>query len=203
MKAMWNCREFKITKYDTELDYANSNPSSIEVHKGNVVTLNGLQTLWHLINGTKPASYSAALNVIPYNAENTYIGVGNGGSTASATNSKLDGSSTAYAKVVIDDKTESVFNYNRTAGGCSMTIQAKFGSDEAIFNWKEWGIFNGNPSSVNSSHIASTVQDEDINTSAFNIVMLNHKVEEMGTKAKGSVWVAQVTIDLLNNSVTA
>lgn len=203
MLAKWNCKEFKITKYENETDYENGKVSDICRYHGNVVTLNGLRTLWHLINGTNPSDSSKAY---PFNKDNTFIGVGTGGAVASRYDATLSGSDTAYSAISATEQSDQpVFNYSVTESkdGQSMTISAQFGSDKANFAWNEWGIFNGDPSNPSEGRKASSVQsysDDTIEGSLnnYNIVMLNHKVETMGTKAPGSIWEVQVTISLSN-----
>jgi hypothetical protein len=61
-----------------------------------------------------------------------------------------------------------------TRSGTTMTFQSTFTGSEANFAWNEWGVFNA----------------------ATGGVMLNRKVESLGTKASGSTWVLQVQITL-------
>ena len=60
-----------------------------------------------------------------------------------------------------------------TRSGNVLTFKATFGSEEANFVWNEWGVFNAMSGGV----------------------MLSRKVESMGEKVSGSVWV-DVTIEL-------
>ena len=60
----------------------------------------------------------------------------------------------------------------RTAN--AIDFKASFGSSVGNFAWAEWGVFNH----------ASTG------------VMLNRKVEALGTKASGSTWVLTVTLTI-------
>ena len=61
-----------------------------------------------------------------------------------------------------------------TRSGSTMTFQATFSGTEANFAWNEWGVFNA----------------------ATGGVMLNRKVESLGTKASGSTWILQVQVTL-------
>jgi hypothetical protein len=61
-----------------------------------------------------------------------------------------------------------------TRSGATITFQSTFTGTEANFAWNEWGVFNA----------------------ATGGVMLNRKVESLGTKASGSTWVIQVQITL-------
>lgn len=61
-----------------------------------------------------------------------------------------------------------------TLSGNQITFRATFGGADANFAWNEWGVFNASTGGV----------------------MLNRKVESLGTKASGSTWVLTVTITL-------
>lgn len=55
-----------------------------------------------------------------------------------------------------------------------LTLRASFGTSEANFAWNEWGVFNA----------------------ASGGVMMNRKVEALGTKASGATWMITVTLTL-------
>ena len=59
-----------------------------------------------------------------------------------------------------------------TLAGNQMTFRATFGGADANFAWNEWGVFNA----------------------ASGGVMMNRKVESLGTKASGATWVLTVTV---------
>lgn len=98
-------------------------------------------------------------------ATNARIGVGSNATTFSAAQTNLiDGS--AVRKLV---------NTAPTRSGANLTFVATFATNEANFNWREWGIFR----------------------SATGGVMMNRKVETasaLGTKTSASQWVMSVTI---------
>lgn len=56
--------------------------------------------------------------------------------------------------------------------GNVLTFRSLFGTSEGNFNWNEWGVFNAGSGGV----------------------MLNRKVENLGTKASTQSW--QLTVDL-------
>ena len=204
MFTNWKCKEFKIVKYNTTEDYESQKPSQIDRFEGNCVTINGLKTLWHLINGTKPIGASDSYTVYPFNEDNLYIGVGTGNSPVATpqdvmlTAQQATGAGqTAYAKIVLEDGATSKFSYNSDDNSCSMTISAMFESNAAKFTWCEWGIFNGNPADPGSRKIPAS---NSADLKDYDIVMLNHKTEAMGTKEQGSIWIVQVTITLQNGS---
>jgi len=58
----------------------------------------------------------------------------------------------------------------------AIDFRATYGANDANFDWEEWGVFNASTGGV----------------------MLNRKVENLGTKASGSIWVLTVTITVNN-----
>lgn len=59
-----------------------------------------------------------------------------------------------------------------TRAGNVVMFQTTFQGTEANFTWNEWGVFNA----------------------ASGGTMLNRKVESLGTKASGAIWVLQAQI---------
>ena len=104
-------------------------------------------------------------SVTPFNSANARIGVGNGTTAFSSSQTDLQGTN-KYRKGMDS-------GYPQRSGS-TMTFQSTFGGTEANFAWNEWGVFNA----------------------ASGGVMLNRKVESLGTKASGSTWVFQVQITL-------
>jgi hypothetical protein len=103
--------------------------------------------------------------VTSFNSTNARIGVGDGTTAFSASQTDLQG--TNKVRKAMDS------GYP-TRSGTTMTFQSTFSGSEANFAWNEWGVFNA----------------------ATGGVMLNRKVESLGTKASGSTWVLQVQITL-------
>jgi len=86
---------------------------------------------------------------------------------------------TAFASTQTDLQGSSKVRKAMDAGypvrsGNQITFRATFGNADANFAWEEWGIFNA-PSGG---------------------VMLNRKVESLGTKGSGATWILTVTITL-------
>jgi hypothetical protein len=104
-------------------------------------------------------------SVTSFNSTNARIGVGDGTTAFSSSQTDLQG--TNKFRKVMDS------GYP-TRSGTTMTFQSTFSGSEANFAWNEWGVFNA----------------------ATGGVMLNRKVESLGTKASGSTWVLQVQITL-------
>jgi len=103
----------------------------------------------------------------PWNAANAYIGVGDGTAAEEATQTGLQGTNRQYKAM---DAGYPTYGSNQQA-----RWQATFAGNEANFTWNEITVANG------SSDAA---------------VNLNRKVQNLGTKASGTTWIAQLTITL-------
>ena len=103
----------------------------------------------------------------PWNAANAYIGVGDGTAAESADQTGLQGTNKQYKAM---DAGYPTYGSNQQA-----RWQSTFAGNEANFTWNEITVANG------SSDAA---------------VNLNRKVQNLGTKASGTVWIAQLTITL-------
>lgn len=99
----------------------------------------------------------------PFNAQHAHLGVGNGTQGFAPNQTDLQGTSK------IRKPMDGGFP---TRNGNILTFRATYGTSEANFDWREWGIFNA----------ASGGQ------------MLNRKVENLGTKTSTATW--QFTVDL-------
>jgi len=101
----------------------------------------------------------------PWNSANARIGVGDSSATESVTQTGLQGTNKAFKGM---DS-----GYPTFGTGQQATWRATFGATEANFTWNEITVVNG-------------ADDSAIN--------LNRKVQAMGTKASGSIWIATLTI---------
>lgn len=98
---------------------------------------------------------------------NAYIGVGDSTTAFSAAHTDLQA---ATNKVRVG--MEATFP---TRTDNALTFKSSFGSAVGNFAWQEWGVFNASSGGV----------------------MLNRKVESLGTKASGSTWVLTVTLTIV------
>lgn len=131
---------------------------SLMVVNGNILLNEGINLLWTLACGGSGT---------PWNNANAYIGVGDGTTAESATQTGLQGTNKAYKAM---DAGYPTYGTNQQA-----RWQSTFGGTEANFTWNEITVANG---------------DSDTATN------LNRKVQSMGTKASGTTWIAQLTITL-------
>ena len=102
--------------------------------------------------------------VTAFNNANSYIGVGDSVTAFAATQTDLQAATNKLRKAM--DAT-----YPSRAGNV-LTFRSSFGTTEANFAWQEWGVFNG----------------------AAGGVMLNRKVESLGTKPNTQTWQFTVTL---------
>lgn len=132
---------------------------------GNLLTTAGLNRLTSLLIG---AGGQALTNTA------TRIGVGNSATAEAVGQTDLQAAAgAANRQFKVMDAT-----YPQQANGV-VTARSTFATGEANFVWAEWGLDIGTP----------TVADG----TTVNAVLLNRKVQAMGTKASGS-WVATATV---------
>jgi len=124
---------------------------------GNIFLNEGINYIWQLVNN--PSGLTAF-------GSNTCLGVGDGTTTESATQTGLQGTNKFY---------KGVDSGYPQVSGTSFIVRSTFANTEANFTWNEWTVANG-------------CSDSFIN--------LNRKVESLGTKQSGSTWVLQVSLTI-------
>jgi hypothetical protein len=106
----------------------------------------------------------------PFDASNSYIGIGDDNTAEAATQTDLQAAVNKHYQLV-----DSVQHTDGTdAAAATITFTATFGANDGNFAWNEWGVFNA----------------------ATGGRMLNRKVESLGTKSVGTTWTLSVTITL-------
>lgn len=123
--------------------------------EGNLLLNEGIAILSALLIGNAGTAYSNA---------NANLGVGNSATAESASQTGLQGASTAFAGMEAGYPSIS---------GQTITWRAVFGGTEANFDWNEFTVVNA----------ASDAGDN-----------LNRKVSAQGTKASGQTWTLDLTI---------
>lgn len=211
----WKCEEFKIKKYDTQEDYNKGIISSEEVYEGNLVTNIGLFTIFSLLTDFKGTDDSH--QVYPLSPENTYIAIGLGQATGAVssdiklnsmgfassstspmtTNNQVAIEQATYPSDTSEPRSDRVVISNDSA---TFTLEAQYGTGVATGTWTEWGIYNGNPIKDILDSGRTNPTSDSVSYSEYNIYLINHKVENMGTKSNTAVWVVNVTISLRNAS---
>ncbi|MBX6386800.1 MAG: hypothetical protein IRZ07_28120 [Microbispora sp.] len=146
-----------------DIDRGLAIPYETVVGTPQLLTYGGASALWHrLIGGT---------TVTAFDNTNAYLGVGDGNTTAAATQTDLQGTNKLRKAM---DATYPQHSDGTTSGAASIVFRATFGTSDANFQWLEWGIFN-----------ASTGGR-----------MLNRKQEDLGTKSSAASWVLTCTLTL-------
>lgn len=105
----------------------------------------------------------------PFDATNAEIGVGDGTTGEDATQSGLQGSNTAF--VGMDS------GYPEFGSNQKVVFRATFGDTVANFSWKEITVRN------------------DAND-AGDLINLNRRQKDMGTKSSGTTWTAEITLSI-------
>lgn len=113
-----------------------------------------------------------------YDNSNAYLGVGDNGPTPVAfAVTQIDLQGTNKLK-----KAMSVGYPTRTGTpATTLNFRASFATSEANFAWNEWGLFNGSGAGT---------------AGPTGVVMLNRKVESLGTKTSAEVWQLTVSITI-------
>jgi hypothetical protein len=105
-----------------------------------------------------------------YDNAHAYLGVGDSATAAQATDTGLNATTNKLFKAM--DASYPTYGSSQYA-----TWRSTFGSGDANWTWNEIGAANGNNPPTTG-------------------ILLNHKVQSMGTKASGTSWVASLQITL-------
>lgn len=141
-------------------------PCAVLEDAGNLLTTAGLNRLTSLLIG---AGGQAVTNT------SARLGVGNSTTAAAVGQTDLQAASGAgNRQFKVMDAT-----YPTQSNGV-VTLKSTFASGEANFAWEEWGVDVGTP----------TVSDG----TTVNALLLNRKVQSLGTKVSGAVWALTATI---------
>lgn len=145
-------------------------PDELTEARGNLLTTAGLGRITSLIVGAGGNAF---------NNTNAYTGVGDHNGTT--TNDAAVGDTALSAST--NRRYQGADASNPTASGAVITNNTTFQSADANFAWNEWcwGIANG----------AITA-----GTTIPTGVMLNHKIQGLGTKVAGAIWTLQATVTL-------
>ena len=150
-------------------------PDDEAVAVGNLLTTAGLIRIVNLITGGGGAAFNHA---------QSFCGVGDG-STA-ATVSDVDLAAAAGSTHRWFQGTDSS-NPSVTGTNGVITCNTTYQSGDGNFAWNEWTL------GVATGTITATSVIASVGTSP---IMLNRKVQSLGTKASGAVWTLQATITL-------
>jgi len=137
---------------------------------GNLMVTVGLNLLTSLLEGGAGTPFAHA---------DAIVGVGSTATAATVADTALGADNTAGAYYQQADS-----SYPQQSNGV-ITCQSTFGSGVANFAWAEWCFATGSGGISAGTHLSAV---------STGVVMLNHKVSSLGTKASGSwVFVGTVT----------
>lgn len=116
----------RVEKYASDADYRAGKVAEVVEKSGNLLLEEGIQELLDLLIG--------AAGPTAYNNANARLGVGNSNAGAAASQTGLQGGSTAFKAM------DATFP-SRAAQ--TLTFKSTFGSGDGNFAWEEWTIDNG------------------------------------------------------------
>lgn len=141
-----------------------SKPYAIDESEHNCFLVEGMNYMWRLILGES--------GLTPFNSSNAYIGVGDGTTAESESQTGLTGTNKYYKGMA------SGYPKGPTdAGDKKAVFRAVFTGTEANFAWNEVTVANGN------------------SDSAINMLRI---VASKGTKSAGEEWTAEVEVQFQN-----
>jgi hypothetical protein len=139
-------------------------PYAIDESEHNCFLIEGMNAMWNLICGTASETQ--------FNSANAYIGVGDGTTAESESQTGLQGTNKYYKGM-----TSGYPKGPADAGDKKAVFRSVFGSDEANFAWNEVTVANGN------------------SDAAKNMLRI---VASKGTKSSGEEWTAEVEVQFQN-----
>lgn len=161
---MQNVRVGALVKYRVVKKRISEQKSyAVEESSHNCFLIEGMNEMWNLILG---------IGGTAYNSSNAYIGVGDGTTAESETQTGLTGTNKFYKGMAS--------GYPKgpsEAGDKKAVFRAVFANGEAEFAWNEVTVANGN------------------SDSAKNMLRI---VSAKGTKSSGEEWTAEVEVAFLN-----
>lgn len=141
-------------------------PDEILEVDGNLLTTAGLTRLTGLFIGTG--------SLVAFDNSHAFIGVGTSSTAATVGDTALGSNASSNAWYRPVDA-----SYPAASGGV-ISMNATFGGSDANFAWNEWGAgISGSSSPTPANAIAS------VGTSP---ILVNHKIQSMGTKGTGTIW---------------
>lgn len=147
-------------------------PDEVLVVDGNLLTTAGLNRITNLIIGGGGQAFTNS---------RAAIGVGNSATAAAITDAALGANTASNSWWQGPDAA------NPTQANGVITCNATFASADGNFAWNEWGW---------GIATAAVSPNAVFNTATTTGVLVNHKVQSLGTKVAGAVWTLQATITL-------
>jgi hypothetical protein len=148
--------EWFIRRYENDMDFAANNPYAVSKIDGNLLLNDGITALLNLLIGAAEDAFNNA---------NSYIGVGDSSTAASASQTDLQASTNKLYKAM-------EATYPQIASQ-TVTFRSVFASGDANYAWEEFTVCNASSGTGNN---------------------LNRKCSSQGTKASGQTWTVDVAI---------
>jgi hypothetical protein len=170
-QVAWATRKMGYEPDGARLSLLFRNPEDgVTEEPGNLMVTVGLNLLTSLLEGGAGTPFAHA---------DAIVGVGAGVTAATVADTALtdDNSSNAYYQ-------QADSSYPTQSNG-TITCNCTFASGNANFAWQEWCLATGSGGISAGDHLSAV---------ATGVVMLNHKVASLGTKASGASWVFTATI---------
>jgi len=150
-------RKWTIEKYLNRKDYEMGKPYEVSEFEGNIILDEGANAMWTLIAGGSET---------PFNAANSYLGVGDSNTAESASQTGLQAATNKIYKGMNS-------GYPQYGTARKIVFKSDFTENEANFAWNEFTVANGSSDSAKN---------------------LNRKVSAQGTKTSGQIWTLTLTI---------
>lgn len=201
-RAKWTVHTM-IEKFNTREAFDRMEPDEVLNIPGNLLLNEGVNLLWNLVAGNTSAG-------APFNHENSYIGVGNNnGGTTGPTAGDTGLAATSKKMYMKMDPGYPIAGENQ-----KIVFRSTFLPGVACFEWLEWTVANGNgnqstgawdPDVVRTTAVGNDPIPDPVPElgTAFeygvgeeNIVNLNRKQENMGSKYASATWIVTVEISL-------
>lgn len=141
--------KWKIRRFDDEHALKKDDPYKVSEFKPNLLLNEGITEMLTIIASSSGTKWDNA---------NAYLGVGDGTTAESASQTGLQGTNKFYKRM---------YTGFPQISGQRVTWMSQFTGTEANFNWREFTVANGNSDSAKN---------------------LNRKVSNQGTKASGQIW---------------
>lgn len=148
-------------------------PDGISEADGNLLTTAGLHRITALVTATGATQ--------AFTNSRGAVGVGDSATAAAVSDAALGGNSATHSWWQGVDA-----SYPTQANGV-ITAYSTFGINDGNFAWNEWGW---------GIATAAVTGNAVFNTATTTGTLLNHKVQNLGTKVSGAIWTHQGTITI-------
>lgn len=147
-------------------------PDEILEVAGNLLTTAGLDRLTSLFIGAGGQAFTNS---------RAAVGVGNSSTAATVSDTSLGGNSAGNSYWQAPDVS------NPTQSNGTISCSSTFGASDANFAWNEWGL---------GIATAAVTANAVFATATTSGILINHKVQSMGTKVDPAIWTLAASITI-------